>query len=75
MKFKAKINGMHKGEPMAVDVEVEFESGEYLEVLKTIPTIIGQAKSILNEEKAIKKAKKAMHENAKNLNAKRKQNA
>jgi len=67
MKAKFKVNGRHEGEAMTVDIEVEFEKGEYLEILKTMPNIITQVRALVNEEKSVRKAKKAMRKNAKRM--------
>ena len=54
MKCNMKIQAVHEGEPATVDVEVEFDKGEYIEVLKQMPTLMARVKELL----IVKKMKK-----------------
>lgn len=47
MKTKVTINAVHENEPVTVEIEVEFEPGEYIEVIKEIPSIIKQIKKTI----------------------------
>lgn len=47
MKFKMKVDGIHEREPAHIELEVEFESGEYLDVVKAMPEVIKQIKKTI----------------------------
>ena len=72
MKAKVKVNGTHQGSPLDVDIEIEFEKGEYLEVVKAMPAIVGQIKALVNKERAAKREEKQMRKNAKQFRQNRK---
>ena len=55
MKFTAEVQGIHEGEPVEVKLEVEFERGEYVEVVKQIPTIIKEMKELVRTSKKERK--------------------
>ena len=65
MKAKINVNGTHQGEPVTVVVEIEFDKGEYLDVLKTMPNIMTQVRSLMHQERKLNRAEKAMRKNAK----------
>ena len=68
MKLKTNIKGTHEDHPVEVDIEIEFEKGEYLEIVQAMPKIIGEIKSLINQEKAMSRARKAMRKNANKIN-------
>ncbi len=68
MKFKFKADGTHNEHPIQIDIEVEFEKGEYLDIAKAMPGIIGEIKTLINQEKKMSRARKAMRKNANKIN-------
>ena len=46
-----KVNAVHEGEPATVELEIEFDKGEYVEVVKTIPAAIAILRVKLNKKR------------------------
>jgi len=51
MTFTADVEGTHEGEPMNVKISVQFDKGEYLSVIKEMPSIVAQVKSLIKAKK------------------------
>ena len=51
MKLTADVEGIHEGQPMNVKISVEFDKGEYLSVVKEMPAIMAQVKSLIKAKK------------------------
>ncbi len=51
MKFVVEAQAIHDGEPAEIKIEIEFDKGEYVEVVKQIPTIIKEMKELVKTSK------------------------
>ena len=51
MVLKFKVEAIHQGEPAKVDVEIEFDKGEYVEVPKQMPTVMAQMNTMFKMKK------------------------
>ncbi len=51
MKFVVEAQAIHDGEPAEIKIEIEFDKGEYVEVIKQIPTIIKEMKELVKTSK------------------------
>jgi hypothetical protein len=51
MEINIKVNGIHYGKPMNAEIQVKFNKGEYIEVIKAMPTLIAQMKTTLKKGK------------------------
>ena len=52
MKVSIKIKTVHKLEPVEADISVEFDKGEYLEVIQAMPAVISQVIQVKKMAKA-----------------------
>ena len=50
MKAKIKVDAKIEGSPAIVEIEIEFDKGEYVEVIREMPTLIKQARKVLKGE-------------------------
>jgi len=60
MQINLQIKGLHEGEPIELDLDINITATEMIEVYQSAPEIVKEFRAIMNEEKAMAKAKKAM---------------
>ena len=46
MNMNVKVNGIHEGSPMEVDINVEFAPNEYSSIVKEIPKLMKAIKAL-----------------------------
>ena len=51
MKFKLTVDATYEGQPVNLDMSIEFEKEEYIEVIKTWPEIVKQVRKELKNAK------------------------
>jgi len=59
MELQIDVEGTHQGAPVKANIKLKFDKGEYIAVIKEMPSLISQINQMVKMDQARAKMRKA----------------